>query len=158
MRRKDERSVRAERDGPYVISAETTIKVSEMALAAHTSVQKSSAASLTAGLVEHFRESTIQLFLGLFLEVAPPCGKNVQVTEVRLTFVKSGYMMRSIIHSVSGVDFETRFIKTSVTFGENFTEYPLRIVSVLLVRKNRFVLVFGGGEVSGGPCATKALL
>lgn len=51
------------------------------------------ATSFASGLVELFRESTLQIFVTFVLEITSKTGVNVLDHEVRLTFVMSGNML-----------------------------------------------------------------
>lgn len=59
MKRRDEKTAKAERCGPYLICHRITISVHEMARAVDTGVQKRSAATFASDLVVRSKESTI---------------------------------------------------------------------------------------------------
>lgn len=82
LRLRNERSAKAENDEPYLVRDRITITVEEMARAVHAKVQRVSAASFASKLVEHFKESRIQIFLRLVQEVAARRCENVPNTEM----------------------------------------------------------------------------
>lgn len=67
------------RDGSYHVRDAFTITVAEMTGAVDVSVRRSSVASFASLLVELFRESTIQMFLGLFQEIDVQGSENVPI-------------------------------------------------------------------------------
>lgn len=64
--RKDERSSKAEKDGLYLIHDGIIIRIYEMARSVDAILQEGMAVSFACGSAERFKESTIQIFLGVF--------------------------------------------------------------------------------------------
>lgn len=89
-----------------------------MARAVDGWVRGSSAESFASGLVVQFKERTIVRFLDLVREVAVQRGKIIRDMEVRLTFVKSEYMIEGYIMTSRAVGFEGGVISESVSYGE----------------------------------------
>lgn len=104
LRRKDERSGKAERGGSYFAGDGTTIRVDEIARGADASVRRSSTGSFVFMMVERFEKSSLQIFLRLFRKVAAQFYENVPETVVLLTFRKSGYMVWVCIPRCRDID------------------------------------------------------
>lgn len=68
-RQSDERTVKAEKYGPYIIRDRITIKVDEMARAVDISVWRKLAANFVFWFVDRFKKITMQIVLVLYWEV-----------------------------------------------------------------------------------------
>lgn len=88
-----ESSVRFESSGSSVIHDGITITIEERASAIDVGVCKRTTPSYRSGLVTIFKVSTMELFLASVREIAAEWGRNAPHTELRLTFVESGYLI-----------------------------------------------------------------
>lgn len=81
----------------YLVLDGMAIRMSEHVRASDASMQKILAAIFASRLVNRLKKTTMQIYVELLREVAAKCGKSILAKELRLTFVKSGYMMREYI-------------------------------------------------------------
>lgn len=142
---------RIERKGSYVVGIWSTATMDGMARAADADVRRSSGASFASGLVESFEVSTMKILLRNVRKIAVERGRNVPDTELRLAFVRSGYLLAGYIPIVQDAILEERSMYNS-TRTRNMNSYSNGDgqVRVFYCSEELFVLVPRGGVEHSG--------
>lgn len=159
MGMKGERRMRLERSGPYLVRDGERLGVDEVARAVEEGVGGRSGVSFANKLVELFGASTMKTYCALVREIDSERGRNVTDAQIRLVFVKSGYLLGGRVPTLKDVDYVHGMIKEG-------GEYERRVQRVFAsdnfgtsgVCRNSYVLVSGGGYKGEGLWVAKVLL
>lgn len=114
LKRFDVRMAKIESSGSYVVRSEITITMYGIARAAEVCVRRSSADSFVSRLVGLFQVSTIKIILSVGCELSAECSTNITHTKLRLTFVKSRYLIVGYFPTIWDIDFEKGVIREPV--------------------------------------------
>lgn len=100
----------------YLVPDGIKITLNEIERAVSRSGRKSSTACSASGLVDFFKQSTLQFSIALLQGAAAKCGVNLPYMKLRLTVVHSGYVVSGCIPTPRIVGLERIFIRTLVTY------------------------------------------
>lgn len=159
MGMKAERRMKLERSGPYLVRDGERVGVDEVARAVEEGVGGRSGVSFAKKLVELFGASTMKTYCALLREIDSERGRNVTDAQIRLVFVKSGYLLGGRVSTLKDVDYVHEMVKER-------GDYERRVQGVFAsdnfwtsgVSRNRYVLVTGGEDKGEGLWVAKVLL
>lgn len=97
------------------------------------------AAAFVSRMMERFNNTVIDKIWKLVRKVAAQCLKNELHKEVRLTFVKSRYMMKCYILTTKDVDLEKAIDRDSVTYKRKKSQKVSQLSVVLFLKTKGIV-------------------
>lgn len=121
----------------------------ELAGTADVGVRRSVTATFALGLVESFNVSTIKRF-GVCGRGRSWTGRGVSDTDVRLTFVKSVYLMVSHISPMRDVALNNEFISEPAEYEKWTKLFAMDMFEPSAVKINNFILAWCGGAEGTG--------